>query len=69
MRSLKGYKVITKYVISERCEYPGCLRDGTHAMGDPGGDWWKTGMYCLSHAMDVALHGKIKEEKGNGKNS
>ena len=69
MRSLKGYKVVTKFVISERCEYPGCLRDGTHPMGDSVGGWWTMGMYCPYHAIDVALHGTIKEEKDDGKNS
>ena len=62
MKNLNGYKVITKFVISQRCEYPGCLKDGTHAMGDPGGEWWRTGMYCYEHAIDVALYGTIKEK-------
>ena len=63
MRSLKGYRVITKFVLSERCEYPGCLKDGTHAMSGDGEPWWECGMYCRFHAMDVALHGTIKEKK------
>ena len=66
MRSLNGYKVVTKFIVSERCEWPGCLKDGTHAMSGSDEPWWDAGMYCMYHAISVALHGKIKKEKGEG---
>jgi len=63
MKPLKGYRDVTRWVVSQVCDWEGCVHEGVYCSAVEGESIWNKPLYCKTHVILAAAQEEEKEKK------